>query len=197
MAEQKDELRGYLLEEKLRADRLQIIKYLPLFGSISTGVPCLIVASIEEGIVFGIKFSLILIAIMYLFCKGLSLLAERLGQDHDASFCINPDGISTTVRKKKYEQQFSWNEIVEVSEIVTEHTVSRSEVRKLPYLVLAKKPLRELNLLIAADAEHAMESYGYLYCHPDLIAIPKTEEAVQYIGRFHKINPLPEKYRIS
>ena len=197
MREHTDELRGYLLEETTRKDQLELMKYMPLFGTILIGAVCLICLSVEEGIVFGIKAMLVAMVSTYLFFKGLKLWIDRLGLDLDASFCINSDGISTTVRRKKYEQKFAWSEIAEAAEIIAGYTMGKSECRYIPYIALAKKPLRELNLLIAADAEHAMESYGYLFCHPDLIAIPKTEEAVQYIERFRKITPLPEKYRLS
>lgn len=196
MSGRTDELRGYLWEERARKERNEVAKFLPIFAAILSGIVGLICFSMVEGIVFGIKGSLIMMASVFIFGKVVFWLAAQLGLDQDASFCLNYDGISTTARRKKHEQRFTWNEVVEVSEIIAIIPKDRFSSWKISYIVLSKKPLRELQLLIAADAEHAAEQYTYLYRHPELIAIPKTEEAVSYIERFHKIKPLPEKYRI-
>ena len=101
----------------------------------------------------------------------------------------------STKKKKKYEKYFLWEEVVEVREIIVLTRYDYHTPCLFRYLAIMRKPQEELNLMCAREKRDAYETYRALFQNQDIIAIPKTDMAVQFIERFKHITPLPERFR--
>ena len=124
-----------------------------------------------------------------MFLIAIIVIAWWRTPDLNATYCFSEKQISTHSRQKKYEKIALWDEIVDVVDVVC--VMSHSLYTRVcsSYILLMKKShieLIELGIL-AADFEKHKVMYSYLYRQPDIIAIPKTEEAVSFIERFKTI----------
>lgn len=168
---ESNEIRGYLWDESKRKSDFTLMR----------------VSDIVVGGV-GSVFLLVFFTHPYAWILGLSglfflvyiVIYRYRSPDINATFSMSELGVVTFSRQKKYNKNFTWDEIVDITEIVVVQSAANF-CHHSDYILLMKKPHAELNVLIATDKEYAMERYGYLYRHPDIIAIPKTEETVRYI----------------
>lgn len=114
--------------------------------------------------------------------------------DDDPTYLLNQSGAVINSKRKKYVHNFSWDEIVDVCEILVKIPQIRTQITTT-YIAMMRKTHTELNINIANCREYAAEDFGYILSHPDIIAVPRTEEAVRFIEQFKTIKPLPEKYK--
>lgn len=179
-----NKLYGYLWEESTR--RMEIFTW--VFGSIFLGIiGCIFMCALFVARTIGIGAWIV--GLSGVFFIAIIIIAWWRTPDLNATYCLSEEQISTHPRQKKHEKIASWDEIVDVAEVDCVMTRGMYYHASSSYILLMKKShieLIELGILVA-DLEKHKVMYSYLYRQPDIIAIPKTDEAVRFIARFKTI----------
>lgn len=160
------------------------------------------------GAIVGIELGIIaMFAVITLFTSAwgmgvflLLLLAALIhviyDSDDEPTYRLTDEGAEMRSKRKKYCRSYTWDEVVDVCEILMEYYKGRSRYT-IPYIAIMRRPRVELNINIANSREYAAEQYVDIRRNLDIIAIPKTEETVSFISQFKTIQPLPEKYGLE